>query len=360
MNILLISYGDYRYDGRLRELIKIFNKIGKLTVMCIGKANENNIHIIKNLGYYEFIKHVIYEGKKLKNIDILVVDNRRACIPGLRLIKYLKPAIVIQDCRELYLSKESHGLKSKVGCYFEQKMLTIADIIIAANKQRSDIMKDIYNLSECPIVYENFRHLEYINSTEEECANILGKYIKNDEFRIISTSGCNFDRTNNILVENLNKVKAKVRLFLVGNSSKRDIKGIKNIIKRKKLNNVEIIGNLQQAELKYLISHSHIGIVNYHQKDINNKFCASGKIYEYLYEGIPVVTTTNPPLKSLCDKFKIGVSTDLYYDGINEILQNYKEYKTNVKKFMETYVEKANNDRFIDDLTARIKDITVN
>ena len=38
---------------------------------------------------------------------------------------------------------------------------------------------------------------------------------------------------------------------------------------------------------------------------MNNKYCASGKIFEFLYEGIPVVTTTNITLKTVCDEYNI-------------------------------------------------------
>ena len=357
MNILLISYGDYRYDGRLRELVTVFDSIGCLDVICIGESDKKNVHIINSSGYGDYIKKAYKKGLEFANTDILVIDNRRASIPGLKLAKKIKPNVIIQDCRELYLSDETHGLVGKVGCYFEQKSLKKADIVISANDERAKIMQKIYSLKEKPLVYENLRKLEYTNASREACEFELGKYINAKEYRIISTSGCSVDRTNDILVENLDKVEYNVRLFLVGNSSESDIERIKNIISEKNLNNVEIIGNLQQSQLKYLIENSHIGIVNYHQKDTNNKLCASGKVYEYIYENIPVVTTTNPPLKRLCDEYGIGRASNKYYDAINDVLNNYSEYKNNTIEFSETHKVEDNNKLLIEKITQKIEAI---
>lgn len=115
-------------------------------------------------------------------------------------------------------------------------------------------------------------------------------------------------------------------------------------------NEVTILGLLTHTELKYLISQSHIGIVNYGQADTNNKYCASGKLFEFLYEGIPVVTTSNPPLKRICEEQKIGVVDDQFADGINEVLRNYVFYKERVKAYTERVTVEDNNRELISEI----------
>ena len=145
-------------------------------------------------------------------------------------------------------------------------------------------------------------------------------------------------------------MNAKCRLFLVGESEKQDEQVIRNIIKSNNIDYVTILGRLNQTELKYLISQCHIGIVNYGQYDTNNKYCASGKLYEYLFEGIPVVTTTNPPLKRLCEEYNIGVSDDEYADGINAIIENYDDYCQRVKVFISSHTIVENDRKLINNL----------
>lgn len=355
MKILLISYGDYDYDGRLRELCKVFSNLGELYVITRGATPSCNNHILFNCNYLHFIKSAIEYGKSLKDIDIIVLDNRKAIIPGVILKTFLKPQLVIQDCRELYISRDIKHFAGKMGCVIEKIGIKQSDIIICANKFRANVMKQLYRLDRTPIVYENLRELCYsAPSAVQQKQEKFSQYIFDDEKRIISSSGCSVSRTNDILVSNIDKISHKCRLFLVGNNSESDREAIEKIIAQKKLNNVHILGQLDQDELKYLISVSHIGIVNYHQKDMNNKYCASGKVYEFIYEGVPVVTTTNPPLKQICDDFHIGEADDSYFNAINTVLDNYNIYRENAINFSKKYSVQENNEKLIQELTSLI------
>ena len=348
MNILLISYGDLDYDGRLRSLMTLFSKLGTVFSITRGTKPLSEHSVICNFSYRSFIKKTVEYAKTLQKIEILVLDNRKAIIPGMLIKKIIKPDYIIQDCRELYLINEVKHFSGKIGCIFEKAMTKKADIVICANEERATIMQNIYKLSRRPLAYENLRQLQY--SPEDDLDKISEEfraYIKDDELRIISSSGCSIDRTNDVLAKNLVHVRKKCRLFLVGSSNKKEEDTIREIASKDKVNTITILGQLNQAELKYLISQCHIGIVNYGQYDTNNKYCASGKLYEFLYEGIPVVTTTNPPLKRLCDTEKIGVADDDYYNGINQEIEEYAIFKENVKSYtLNNTVENNDNNIF--------------
>ena len=351
MKILLISYGDMDYDGRLRSLYNVFSEMGTVCSFTRGKKAPNKDSRVYNKSYRKFIVESIIFSKSIDGIDWLVLDNRKATIPGLVLKKMIHPSLVIQDCRELYLINEVKHFSGKVGCIFEKTMAQKADIVICANKERAKIMKKEYSLSKVPLVYENLRKLEYGVQKEIDAAKKrIDGYIHEEEFRIISSSGCSIKRTNDILVNNLGKIDKPCRLFLVGDSTVDDKERINTIISDNGLTNVEIMGRLNQTELKYLISQCHIGIVNYGQYDTNNKLCASGKLYEFLYEGIPVVTTTNPPLKRIVDKYKIGAADDEYYNGINSVIKSYSMYLENVRVYTENHSIYDNDKKLISDI----------
>ena len=86
---------------------------------------------------------------------------------------------------------------------------------------------------------------------------------------------------------------------------------------------------MDQDHLKYFIENSQVGMVTYHQHDLNNKYCASGKIYEFLFEGKPVVTSTNPPLADFCGKYGIGIAEDNYEPVSYTHLDVYKRQSLN-------------------------------
>lgn len=357
MKILLISYGYLEYDGRLRSLISVFDRIGEVYTFTRGNKLLTRNGTLCNSSYLSFICSAVIYAKKLGKIDLLVLDNRKATIPGLLIKWVFNPVHVVQDCRELYLISEAHNFTKKIGCVFERFMVRKADIVICANLERSKIMKQEYGLTDFPLVYENIRILQYSSEEKKEKARKkFAPLIKDDEIRIISSSGCSVSRTNDILVKNLKNVRKKCRLFLVGDSTEKDVKIIKDLAKLDTKNEVVILGRLNQTELKYLITQCHIGIVNYGQYDTNNKFCASGKLYEFLYEGLPVVTTMNPPLKRLCEEYGIGRADSNYAVAINDIINDYDVFKSNVLKFVTSNTVKSNDEKFLLKLLEKIKE----
>ncbi len=334
MDILFISCGNMDYDGRLRELVKVCRKLGNVTLFSYGSEELFPGHHVydSRMGYKDFITKTVKAAGKVK-ADIVFADNRRATIPAL-LINRKKKAVLIQDCRELYDAKQFTELFNKIGCVAERHCAKKADILICANSFRADYMEKYWGTKR-PIVFENVRKLESDESKIDKAAALIDPYLEDDEIRIVSTYGCSIDRTNDVLVKNINKINGNIKVFLVGSSGKEDENIIRGIIKEEKAEDkVVILRQMDQTELKYLISHSHIGVVNYNQKDLNNKYCASGKMYEFLYEGLPVITTTNPPLKKMCDDFGVGEADDQYFDGINKIINNYKDYKAAVRDFI--------------------------
>ena len=350
MKILFISCGNADYDGRLRELLKVCNDLGDVSCYSYGSKELFPGHHLygSDVSYIQFIKNVLKDAGK-DDADVIFADNRRATIPAM-LLNRRKKAILVQDCRELYDAAQFKELFNKIGCVAEKRCAKKADILICANTFRADYMEKHWGTKR-PIVFENVRKLEYDENAMDKAAELIDPYLGDDEIRIVSTYGCSVDRTNDVLVRNINKIEGKVKVFLVGNSGKEDEDIIRRIVKEQNAGDkVVILRQMNQTELKYLISRSHIGVVNYNQKDLNNKYCASGKIYEFIYEGLPVITTTNPPLKKMCEDFGIGESDDEYYKGINKIIGSYDHYKENVGKFIETHDLEDNNRKLLDDL----------
>lgn len=358
MNILLVSFGDHDYDGRLRELCKVFSDIGNLFVLCRSSYGVDNPNFIIYHGesYWGFIQFAIKQIKYFRrlNIQVIVFDNRKSVIPGSIIKKKCGIKYVIQDCRELYFAKDTKRITSKIGCLIEKPSIKKADLIICANIYRAKIMEKVYQLSNTPLVFENLRKLEYSNDVDmNELSVEFSNIINVDEFRVIATAGCDLHRLNDVLVKSLRQVKHRVRLIMVGNSFETDISTIQAIISDLGLKNVDYLGIVNQNQLKYLIQNSHIGIVNYGQYDLNNKYCASGKLYEFIYEGVPVVTTTNPPLVDICTKYSVGIADDNFFSAIDTILDNYDYYVGNALSFAESNTVEENNCR----LTTALKDL---
>jgi hypothetical protein len=132
-------------------------------------------------------------------------------------------------------------------------------------------------------------------------------------------------------------------LLIVGKGRANDYEQINAYLIEKNIKNVIILDRVPLEELKYLIKLCDIGIVEYHKKDLNNLYCASGKTYEYMNEGLAIVTTENIPLKELCNTNKVGVADDNFVDGIKLVSHNLSYYKENVRKLMQKTSVDTNN-----------------
>ena len=85
MNILFISYDSYKYDGRLRELIKVAQELGEVTFITRDEGEEpvSGQHILyKGSGYLKFISFCAKQAKKMQDVDAIFIDNRKGILPG--------------------------------------------------------------------------------------------------------------------------------------------------------------------------------------------------------------------------------------------------------------------------------------
>lgn len=363
MRILLISYGNKEYDGRLAEIRNIANNLGDVTLVCIGKDNSNdpNEKIIKLNNskylslkmYINFLFLCLKTAHEMKDIDILFSDNLFASIPALLIKIIYKPKRIIQDVRELYFSKEIKSWAGKLFCKFEIILMKRADVLLCANKQRSEIMYKEYNLSKYPIVFENIRFL-----TGDYDKNILDEKYKSYfdyQINIVSTGGLSTIRTTDKLVSAMTKLPNNYGLYIIGDGTEDDRTLIQDIIENNDLKNVFLIKKVPLPELRYIIQRCDIGIVNYHKNDLNNKYCASGKVYEYLAEGLPIVTTENIPLKEFCEIHKVGIADDSFYNGILIVSNNIREYEKRVNSFISGVSVEKYNENIVKEILETIK-----
>lgn len=308
MKILLLSNSRYNSDGRLKELNKLCQRV------------DETILIDKSRGFLEMLKKLLF----LKKIDILFIDNR-AIIPIALLFCFFKrPRYIVQDCREMYFCREQKHLKSKIGCFFEYIMLKKVNIIIVANKYRARIMKKAYNLDKKILIFENIRNFDDQKYEEMILEIKYEKLLERNTFKIISTSGYTGNSLDKNLIKFIEKAEGNYELFFVGKINK---------LKKIEQKNIHYIDKIPFSELRFLLNKMNVGYVGYEIINLNTKYCASGKIYEYLNENLPILSHKNIPLKNFIKKYNVGVSGDNINELIKRLEQNPEFYKENILQF---------------------------
>ena len=334
--VLIVSNGFYETDGRLRELVEIAQLIGD--TFLISRASEKvfSNHFVfnsKSNNYLSFLRFCYKVAIQIPDLTIVWADNRKALIPGQLIKQKLNNIKTICDSRELYIIKNVKHLVGKFGCVIERIFNKKYDVLICANQERAELMKKLYGLPKAPLVYENIRRLNYSPSAKiQEFQKKFKSYFSNDTIKIISTSGYSIERGGKKLIEDVGQLGEKYSLYIVGGGKKEEKIQYERLVVEKNLRNVFDIGRLNSDELKYFIQNCDIGVVFYHMDDFNNKYCASGKVYEFLFEGLPIVCSANPPLARFCNQYKVGIAGDSFFESFVKIIDNIDWYRENVQK----------------------------
>ena len=335
MKILVISYGVAEYDGRLQELIRVAENLGQVELCCCTKTAKEGLfdvdgEYLSAKTYLGFCRYVLKKSRG-KKFDMLFADNLFAAPPALLLRLLKRPKYLVQDVRELYFAEKMYG-SSRFFAKFERRLMKNADVVLAANEERAEIMEREFKLKKRPMVFENIRFL----SGDFDEVELQKKYegVFRYSYNLVSTSGLFMARDTDKLIASMKNLDDRFGLFFVGSSKESDVKRMREIMEEHGIQNVHLIGKVPMAELVYIVRQCQIGLVHYHKRDLNNKFCASGKIYEFLHEGLPIVTTENPPLKNFCDAYGIGIADDGFSKGIRTVAESYGAYQTRVREFV--------------------------
>lgn len=362
MNIVFLSvYG--KNDTRTRAFIRILRKIGSL--VCVTNKTEEktddvassddieiNYRGVRDTG--KFISASYKAIKRFDHIDLLFLDNRMAAIPFLLFGRNSR--YVIQDAREFYSIKDVRHLAGKIGCIFERKSLQRADMVLCANIQRARLMKERWKLSEMPFVYENIFPSQYDEHFDlKQAKNDYDNLFEDDKLVFISSAGCQIERTTDKLVLAAKKFEDRIKLLLVGGSSKKDAAIIQKIIEEEHISNISVIEHVDMNTLKYLMSKSNVGVVIYGKHDDNNRYCASGKIYEFLNEHLPMIASGNEPLVDFMNRTHTGIANDNYEEAIKTMLDHYTEYKDNAMRFYEMFDPDSGNRLLESEIVRRLR-----
>ncbi|WP_298780259.1 glycosyltransferase [uncultured Polaribacter sp.] len=83
------------------------------------------------------------------------------------------------------------------------------------------------------------------------------------------------------------------------------------LIKKKKLKNIILTGQIPHEQLADIYLKTDIGVVLYKDRGLNYKYCAPNKLYEYWSYGIPVLGDKLPGLASVFINKDLGLLVDM-------------------------------------------------
>lgn len=320
-NITVLFYGNDQTVGRCQMILDCL----PITTQLI--SNRPKTH------FFSFIFRLI---KAIFTSHKMIVLNRKSCFfitifyPLILIKRLISGLDLIYDMWEFYTFKEHTSVKSRLGTIFEAFIVKRADKVIVCNKYRARLVKLFYKVEHISVI-ENFRILP--STLDSIDRNIIEKllHLNDDALHFLITNGFSSQRNDQILLDCFSAHKG-VTLTFMGSSTQSDSLLLEELKHEFDFTNIHFIESVPYKVLAKVIALFDCGVVNYSVKNLNNKYCASGKIYEFLALGLPVITSNNPSLKSILSKRAWGLSTSNFKDSLTYFISNHRLYKENLSK----------------------------
>lgn len=343
MKVVFPIYHEMQFQSRPQECIAALKLMGVDEIVMVTIApwdlcpEEVRVVLAKHddaLRYLHFYKKAVQTIKAEMPDMVFLHDDFTA--PVLRwLIKHHYKGKILFDESELYIDekkkiKDIKDIGFRFLPYCEEKYLKKVDVLLAANRERAEIMVKIYDLPKMPIILENMRRL-MVEPDDAACDEKYSSLFREGTLNVLYGGGVKKARRTLELAEAVKDLGSDFNLIITGGGDSSEIEKLNDLMTD--TDNIHYVGQAPRSEWKYLITKSDICVSIYAQDSPNNKYCASGRFYEGILEGIPVLATTNPPLLHACEEHGFGVATEDLKVGLLTLQANFDYYRKNAERF---------------------------
>ncbi|MEO5356440.1 MAG: glycosyltransferase [Nitrospirae bacterium YQR-1] len=359
-SLIMALYGEIDYDGRVQRVASSLGELFDVTVYSIdsrrGYKNDSfrsePIGLppfrkgIKILRFFYFWITFILRAMRV-NPAIIYANDSNVAIPCF-IASVLTRSKFVYDAHELFIPDEGSVFSLREEFYYRLEWAVVrwAKLVIAANRERAEIMKAHYKLKSLPLVIPNIPPMPASTISVDE---LYEKYpvLKRQsphKIRLVYQGDINYDRGLRVLYDAMKLLDDTFELLFVGGGI--SLEGMKAQAIADGLDGrVFFSGRVPRDHLFDILQTCDIGVVIYISSSKVFLYCAPNKIYEYIQAGLPVLATCQPPLKALVDTFNVGrmvgckdsavtLSPEEFADEIRAFPALYDTYKGNLGKFL--------------------------
>lgn len=358
-SFLVILFGTFEFDGRAQRLVETLKDLGRVILVDIAtqeiKQTNKDTNVYRSQIYIPKHKNKISRHLKFwLNIfwiairnkpSVIVAENFYTTMIGLISSKICN-AKLIYDAYELIIPDPTRKMdkRDRIWYLFEKWTVPSADLIIAANQERAKLMAEHYCLKKIPIVIQN---IPSFNSKQKGFSKeeVLKKFpslsrSSQNEVLVIYQGDISLSRGIERFVLALGYLGPQFKMILVGGGP--DLERIRSIGERfEREGQLKILGRVEHKYLLSITTLADVGIITYPFQGLNNIYCASNKLFEYAIAGLPVISTNQPPLKYMIEKYEIGklINEQDNSDQIAKLIQEIAEKKNKYEKFLINFLK---------------------
>jgi glycosyltransferase involved in cell wall biosynthesis len=266
----------------------------------------------RNLVVYFFMcvrvmSGMIWHGWRFR--PAVVIAHEPICVFPAKWIARLTGAKLIYDAHELYREWPPSFLLNII-LRQEDWALQHADLVIACNHYRAEIMRDEYGARELPKVIPN-----YVPFHEYHPDDTLKRYAQqcnaSVDTVVLYQGGIQTARGLDTLVSALLHLPKNVAVVFVGGYERNYIRQLQEQATELGVEGRCLFyGGVTYDELCKLSASADVGVVTYLNVNRNNYYCAPNKLYEYTMAGVPIIGADLPPIRSFLEATQTGVLFD--------------------------------------------------
>lgn len=322
-HFVVALFGSLEYDGRARRMMELLCDIGTVTIVDIrfqstvpatATPQVSRVVVPVPEGRGKIIKHLRLWTAAIRTAwrhkpSAFVAEDFFTALPAWVVATFLRTP-VIYDAHELIIPELGRSMSWRDRFWYLTEKIAVqkARLIIAANPERAMLMARHYHLGGS---LEYMRNIPIFRPTPVDNGAIIRKYPtlarRDSADRIILYQGdVALARGLGRFLEAVERLPENYRLVIAGEGRDRSALAAlgEALIKQGRL---AFLGRVPHELLPAVSASACVGIVTYPYTGLNNIYCAPNKLFEYAQAGVPVVSTDQPPLTALLDRYNIGI-----------------------------------------------------
>lgn len=319
MRVLAGVYNPIAFDGRVQRACEAEAELGPVELVCpAGPATPQppgvTVHevTLPHGPAAGVRRYAVFWGRFVRlawrmRPGVIHAHDCFMAFPGW-VASRLTGARLVYDAHELRVPGSRVALlRPRALAWYLLDRLAVrhADLVIAANGERAEVMQRHYGLARLPTVVRNFPAKVADAGRVDQGA---GRVVPEEGLRGVRwvyQGDLSLRRGIGTFLSAFAYLPGAHRLTLIGGGPDHD--ALQRLADEEPFaGRVTLTGRVTRAELDALLGEHDIGIVCYSFQGLNDVYCAPNKIFEYAHAGLPVVATAQPPLRSMVEGYGIG------------------------------------------------------
>jgi glycosyltransferase involved in cell wall biosynthesis len=318
VKILAAVFNPIAYDGRVQRECEALSEIADVELLCppgpdvpaglpfqvttVGPPLDQGGTYWRHLNFASIL---ITHAARTRP-DFIHAHDFFMAAPGV-LAARLSRARLIYDAHELIIPGPGQDMSSRARFWYRLESWSVkkAHLVIAANDERSRLMREHYHLASAPLVIRNIPPQPSGQNVYNE--RFLRAY--KEERLCVYQGAISMKRGLGRLLEAMPFLPHTIRMVIVGGGP--DALAVAQEVARLGIEErVTVLGAVPRDRLHSILCACDVGLMCYPFVGLNNINCAPNKVFEYAHAGLPIVATSQPPLETLLTRYNVGLCFD--------------------------------------------------